>query len=187
MTLLKDWHSAKKRYDAARKDALRQIKTLQQKRDAAEYFLEAQTARKLDDEAHMRKIRAFRDEFTSANILKIRVLLDREINDLSAIDARPFTGIEQALNDLERVLGAAEKLISKGDVAASSWNQYREIYDGCTHRLMAANDRFDAFSSRRANLEAKLALRLDHAEILRKIGQRSRAVHVFLKENEVAG
>lgn len=187
MSLLKDWRNAKKRYDAARKDALRQIRTLQEKRNAAEYFLEAQKAGKLDDEIHMRKIKAYRDEFSPENILRNRVFLDREIRDLQAIDARPFTGLEQALYDLERVLGAAEKLISKGDVGAASWNKYREIYDGCAHRLMAANDRFDAFSNRRANLEAKLALRLDHAQILREMGQRSRAVHVYLQENEIVG
>lgn len=187
MSLVNDWRGAKRNYDAAQKQAQRKVKLLQAERSAVEYYIEALRADRLDDESHMRKIRAYLGEFLPDTILQRRRAIDQEMVELNAITTRPVTGVELALSDLERVLGAAEKLISKGEITASSWHQYREIYDGCIQRLMAANDKFDAFSSRRANMDAKLAIRLDHATILREIGQRSRAVHVFLKENEITG
>jgi len=36
-------------------------------------------------------------------------------------------------------------------------------------------------------MEEKLALRLDHATLLKKITQRSRAVHDYLQRNEIPG
>lgn len=187
MSLVKEWRSAKRAYDTAHKQAQREIKPLQAARDAVEYYLDALRLGKLDDEQYMGKIRAYLDEFSPETILQSRRAIERELVELRAVDARPPTGLEAVLSDLELVLGAAEKLVNQGEIRASSWNKYREIYEGCAQRLMLANDKFEAFSSRRANMEAKLAIRLDHAKILKQVGQRSRAVHVFLTENEIAG
>lgn len=187
MSLVNDWRKAKRRYDAAHRQAQRKIKLLQAEKSAAEYYMAAMGADQLADEAYMRKIRPYLNEFSPDSIEQHSKTIGRDLRDLNAVDKRPFTGIEMALVDLERVLGAAERLIAKSDIAASSWHQYREIYDGCVHRLMAANDKFEAFSSKQANMEAKLEIRLDHAAILRTVGQRSRAVYDFLAENEIAG
>ncbi len=187
MSLVKGWRDAKRRYDEAQRVALRKIKPLEAHLSAAEFYLEALQNRRLDDKAHMRQIRTYLDDFSPETIQKTKAQLAQELSAEMAVEARPACGLEQALADLERVLGAAENLIAKGEVSPSYWNQYREIYAEYSRKLMAANDSFEAFSSKRANMEAKLALRLDHAALLKQIGQRSRAVHLYLQENDIAG
>ena len=152
MSLVRDWRLAKKRYDAAHINAQKQIKSLNSKLTAAQYFLQALRDNKLSDKAHMRKIDAYLDEFTPDSIESIQDTLFRELERLSVIEQRPQMGIENALGALEQILEAAEALIKK-----------------------------------RANLEEKLALRLDHAAILKGINQRNRAVHDYLQRNGITG
>lgn len=187
MSLVKDWRDAKKRYDESYRQAVRKLKPLGAQLAAADYYLEAQRDGKLEDAAHMRRIRTYLDDFTPQTIQQTRKGLEREISELQAIDARTVTGLDQAFNDLERVLGAAEKLIAKGEVGPGHWNQYRQIYEETSRRLMAGNDRFETFISKRANMEAKLALRLDHATLLKQVARRSRAVYEYLQEHQIAG
>lgn len=187
MSLVRDWRLAKRRYDEAHLLAKRRARPLEACLSAVEYYLQAVRDNRLEDKAHMRRISVYLDEFSPETIQKTKVGISRELQDISAMEARPVTGIERALNDLERILSTAEKLIAKSDVSSPHWHQYRQRYDGCTHRLMAANDIFEDFSNRRANMEAKLSLRLDHAAILKQIALRSRAVHSYLLEKEIAG
>lgn len=187
MSLVRDWRSAKKRYDAAHTRAKQQIRGLSTRLSAVEYYLKALRDNRLGDAAHMRRIDAYLDEFTPESIDRINTELLRELDSLTAVEARPQVGIERALAVLEQILEAAEELMAKGDVSAVQWGQYREVYDRSAHRLMDAGDAFEDFINKRANLEDKLALRLDHATILKKINQRSRAVHDYLKCNEISG
>lgn len=187
MSLVKDWRDAKRRYDDAYKQALRKLKPLEAQLAASAFYLEAQSDGKLGDAVHMRRIRTYLDDFTPQTILQTRRDLEREVSALQAIDARPFTGLEQAFNDLERVLGAAEQLIAKAQVSPGRWNEYRQIYEEASRRLMGGNDKFEAFISKRANMEAKLALRLDHASLLKQVARRSRAVYEYLQEHQITG
>jgi uncharacterized protein YnzC (UPF0291/DUF896 family) len=187
MSLVRDWRHAKKRYDAAHSQAQKQIRALQTRRSAVEYYLDALRNNRLGDISYMRKIDAYLDEFTPDSIEEIQADLSRKLEELSSIEARPKAGIEQALGVLEQILDTAEDLMAKGDVSPVQWGQYREVYDRSAHRLMDAGDTFEEFINKRANMEDKLALRLDHAAILKKINQRSRAVHDYLKRNEISG
>ncbi len=187
MSLVQNWRMAKKRYDAAHIHAQRQIKSLNTKLTAAQYYLHALRDNKLTDKAHMRKIDAYLDEFTPEGIEAIQDTLFRELEKLSVIEQRPQMGIENALGDLEKILEAAEALMRKGDVSAAQWSQYREVYDRGAYRLMDAGDHLEEFINKRANLEEKLALRLDHAELLKRINQRNRAVHDYLQRNQISG
>lgn len=187
MSLVRKWRDAKKRYDEAHRQALRKQKPLEAQLAACEFYIEAMRDRRLDDVAHMRRIRAYMAEFSPLTVHDTRKRIEREIAELSAVEARPTTGLELALNDVERVLGAAEKLISKGEVAPGHWNQYRQIYEEAARKLMAGNDAFESFSSKRANMEAKLALRLDHAALLKEVAQRSRTVYEYLQEHQITG
>ena len=187
MSLVRDWRLAKKRYDAAHINAQKQIKSLNSKLTAAQYFLQALRDNKLTDKAHMRKIDAYLDEFTPESIETIQDTLFRELERLSVIEQRPQMGIENALGALEQILEAAEALIKKGDVSATQWSQYRDVYDRGAYRLMDAGDNLEEFINKRANLEEKLALRLDHAAILKGINQRNRAVHDYLQRNGITG
>lgn len=187
MSLVRDWRLAKKRYDTAHLQAQKQIKTINTKLSAIEYYLHALRDNKLDDKAHMRKIDAYLDEFTPESIKQTQDVLFRELEELYVIEARPQAGIERALAELEQILEAAETLMAKGDVSAGQWSQYREVYDRSAHRLMDAGDVFEEFINKRANMEDKLALRLDHAAVLKNLAQRSRAVHDYLQRHEVSG
>ena len=187
MSLVRDWQLAKKRYDAAHIRAQKRVKALNTRLAAVVYFQQARGDNRLGDAAHMRKIDAYLDDFTCDNIDGIETELMRELDSLSAIEARPQVGIERALGVLEQILETAEALMAKGDVSPVQWGQYREVYDRSAHRLMDVGDAFEDFINKRANLEDKLALRLDHASILKKINQRSRAVHEYLKRNEISG
>ncbi|MEP2716336.1 hypothetical protein [Pseudophaeobacter sp.] len=187
MSLVKDWRAAKKRYDTAYQQASKQIKAVNKRLTAVEYYLHAMRDHLLSDKAHMRKIDAYLDELTPETIEDIQNGLFQELQELSEIEARPEAGIERALMDVEQILEAAEKLIARGDISASQWSQYREVYDRSAHRLMDVNDVFDEFCNKRANMESKLALRLDHATLLKQIAQRSRAVHTYLKDHDIEG
>jgi len=187
MSLVQNWRLAKKRYDAAHAQAQKRVRSLNAKLSAAEYYLHALRDNKLSDKTHMRRIDSHLDEFTPDSIQRIQSTLFRELEELTAIEARPEAGIERALAALEQILEAAEELMAKGDVSDAQWSQYREVYDRSAHRLMDAGDIFEEFINKRANMEAKLALRLDHAAILKQITQRSRAVHEYLQCNGVSG
>ncbi|MFC4213874.1 hypothetical protein [Pseudophaeobacter arcticus] len=187
MSLVRDWRLAKKQYDAAHAQAQKRIRTLNTKLAAVEYYLHALRDKKLSDKAHMRKIDAYLDEFSPDSIEEIQTKLFRELENLTAVELRPQSGIERTLGALEQILEAAEELMAKGDVSAAQWSQYREVYDRSAHRLMDAGDVFEEFINKRANMEEKLALRLDHAAILKKLTQRSRAVHDYLLRNEIPG
>ncbi|MEQ3672252.1 hypothetical protein [Pseudophaeobacter sp.] len=187
MSLVREWRLAKKRYDAAHTQAQKQIQGLNTKLSAVEYYLHALRDDKLSDQAHMRKIDAYLDEFSPDSIETIQAALFRELENLTAIECRPEAGIERTLAALEQILEAAEELMAKGEVSAAQWSQYREVYDRSAHRLMDAGDVFEEFINKRANMEEKLALRLDHATLLKKITQRSRAVHDYLQRNEIPG
>lgn len=186
MSLVRDWRLAKKRYDAAHVQAQKKIKTLNTKLTAVQYYLHAIRDKRLKDKAHMRKIDAYLDEFSPDTIEKIQDGLFRELEELSVMERRPEAGIEAALTALEQILVAAENLMARGDVSPAQWSQYREVYDRSAHRLMNAGDVFEEFINKRANMEDKLALRLDHAAILKQIAQRSRAVHDYLQSHEIS-
>jgi len=187
MSLFREWKQAKKRYDAAREDARRCTKDLKEELKAAYFFQDAVREGRLRDESHMRKIHRFVKRFSPRDIKQKIRDLDRELQENAALTPLPKTGIAQALQDLDRVLEVAEGLISKGDMEVRSWDKYRELHDGCTRRLMTANDSFEAFNSRWANLSAKQALRRAHESILKQVGDRSRAVHEYLHQNRIPG
>ncbi|MBE1282754.1 MAG: hypothetical protein GJ676_05530 [Rhodobacteraceae bacterium] len=186
MGYLSDWKAAKKKYDAAHKEAFKQLGPLEEQFNAAKFYVEAAKKGKSGDDKYMKKkIGKYADELTWHSADKALKRLPKEMNKLYAIPKRETFGMETVLRDLEKVVEVGEKMVAKQVMDAEKWEKYRKAQRATTGKLVKVAGRFKQFVGGDKS-SAKTEFKKDLDKILNDIGQRNQTVKLFF-EREIEG
>lgn len=183
MGYVDDWKSAKKKYDAAYKDAFKKLKPVEEHYNAAQFFVEATKTGKGTDEKYLkRKIGKWADKLDFISATRDLKRLTKEMYDLRAVSKREMFGMETVLRDFEKIVLAGEKMIEKGITDAGKWDKYRHVQRAGATKLAKVTGRFNDFV-RIDRCPAKDVFKQDLNKIINDIGQRSQTVRLHWETN----